>query len=150
MHRLLLPTQLVGTTIFRYNQFSHCVDHWRFRLTLLTADYFWWRLTVCTLPCSSAHSLVPRWFPCCTVFRIDFRTRRPAANWSPLSLSLSLWLCHTRLSLKWTCADGRVNSLSHSSYMHCTSLVTVETSVVISHCIAVGLFSAQLTVAWFP
>jgi hypothetical protein len=36
--------------------------------------------------------------------------------------------------------------MSHGSFLHCDGLVTGETSVVYSPCIAVGLFSEQLTV----
>jgi hypothetical protein len=48
---------------------------------------------------------------------------------------------YMRLSLKWACADGIVNTWSYGSYTQCTNLVTDETSVHLVHCIAVSLFS---------
>jgi hypothetical protein len=61
----------------------------------------------------------------------DYCLRR-LAHW------LSGWLAQSYEIpvLRWACADGIVSTVSHGSFLHCDELVTGESSVVYSQCIA--------------
>jgi hypothetical protein len=72
-----------------------------------------------------------------------FRRLSPLAPDSSLSTLLALvasslanYSLHTRLSLRWADADGRGDTMPHRSSMRCDRLVTGESSVVYSQCIA--------------
>jgi hypothetical protein len=104
---------------------TNCVDHSHFPSTLLTVDYFRWCPTIhCRLSALVASSLANYWL-----------LSSPAG---PPTLWLTVF---ARLSLRWADADGRDDTVSHGSFLHCDGLVTGETSVVYSPFIAVGLFS---------
>jgi hypothetical protein len=92
----------------------------------LTVDYFRWRPTIHRrLSWLSLPLLSPT---------TDYCLRR-------LAHRLSLTFHSEILVLKWACANGIVDTYCSCSYMRCNGLVTGETSVVYSPCIAVGLFS---------
>jgi hypothetical protein len=103
-------------------------------------------LTVLTIALS-VDSRVPRRFPYCTVLlalstvdSLEAGCRLQTLLLHRLLPPRSNSLFHTRLSLKWTDADGRGDTMSHRSSMRCDGLITEETSVVYFTRVAVGPF----------
>jgi hypothetical protein len=109
-------------------------------------------LTVLTIALSD-NSRVPRRFPYSTVLlALSTVGSRPSTPWR-LAADSRLQTPDSRLQtpdfrlthseipvLKWTCANGIVNTLSLRSYTQCMGLVTGETSVVYFTWVAVGPF----------
>jgi hypothetical protein len=142
----LFPTSLVGSTIALLqtnSSLTNCVDHSLFPSTLLTVDYSLWRPTIHRrLSALVASSLAN--------YSLGSRWRTLQTNWlqtdSRLKASGSLPDCKLTLHseilvLKSARANGIVDTYRNCSYMRWNGLVTGETSVVHSQCIAVGLFS---------
>jgi hypothetical protein len=161
---LFIADYTVGTTIAVTNkQFFHCVVHSLFPSTLLTVNYFRWRPTIYRrLSALVASSLANYWLLSSPAGPPTLRrlSRLTALRWRRRQLRLllcseagcsltasgsrpdcKLTLHSEILVLKSAMANGIVDTYHNCLYMRWNGLVTGETSVVHSQCIAVGLFS---------
>jgi hypothetical protein len=116
-------TQLLLTPLHNYNSCAFVPTITYCTVTLLTINSLCWLSTL-------------RFFAVFAGWLTDSLSS-PAGSLTLCRLSLSL--CEIPV-LRWACADGIVNTMPHGSFLHCDGLVTGETSVVYSQCIAVGLF----------
>jgi hypothetical protein len=129
-------TQLLLTPLHSYNPCAFVPTITHCTVTLLTID---------PLCCRSSIFRLDSFFSCqllTAVFAgwLTESLSSPAGSLTLCRLSRWLTLLSEIPALKWACADGIVSTLFHGSFLHCDGLVTGETSVVYSPCIAVGLF----------